>query len=64
VVAHDVTIPGSARLTINVNKAMPGVAGTLHGSQLTSTNNVGFVAEQSIYNADVTAGYSTAGLAQ
>jgi hypothetical protein len=64
VVAHDFTIPGSARLTINVNKAMPGVAGTLHGSQLTSTNNAGFVAEQSIYNADFTAGYSTAGLAQ
>jgi hypothetical protein len=64
VVAQDFAVPGSARLTINVNTAVPGVAGTLHGAQLSSTNNMGFIAEQSIYNGSFTAGYSTAGLAQ
>ena len=64
IVGQDFVVPGSARLTVNVNKEVPGVANTVHGSQLTSTNNVGFIAEQSIYNEDLTAGYSTAGLAQ
>ena len=64
VVTQSFSVPAGARLTLNVNKVVPAVGGTLHGTKLSSTNNLGFIAEQSIYNDNLTAGYSTAGLAQ
>jgi hypothetical protein len=58
-----VTVVGHARDTLHVN-GVPGLANTLHGAPLTSTNQRGFIAEQGIDNAQDTAGYGTLGLAQ
>jgi hypothetical protein len=63
VVMRRVTVPAQARYTLHVN-GVPGLANTLHGAQLTSTNQRGFIAEQSIYNSERTRAYGTAGLAQ
>ena len=57
------SVPAHARYTLDVRRAI-GPRGTAHGSQLVATNGLGFVAEQSIYNARFAAGYGTAGLAQ
>jgi hypothetical protein len=58
------TIGAGARFTIDVRKAVPGLANSLHSVQLSATNGKGFVAEQSIYNKGATTVYGTAGLAQ
>ncbi len=55
--------PG-ARFTIDVRKAVPELANSLHSVQLSATSGKGFVAEQSIYNKGATTVYGTAGLAQ
>jgi len=62
-VTRTFSVPAHARYTLDVRREI-GPRGTVHGSQLVSANTLGFIAEQSIYNARFTAGYSTAGLAQ
>ena len=63
-VTQNVTVPAGARLTIAVDRDVPGLPASIHGTRLASTNGRGFIAEQSVYNADLSAGYSAAGLAQ
>jgi len=63
-VVRDFSVPVGARLTIDVNRDAPALGGSLHGARLTVMTGSGFIAEQSIYNARLTAGYSAAGLAQ
>ncbi len=63
-VTQGFTVPAGARLTITVNRDVPGLPASIHGTRLASTNGRGFIAEQSVYNADLSAGYSAAGLAQ
>jgi hypothetical protein len=64
VVRQAFTVPASARLTIDVNRMVPAVNGTLHSTQLSVDGSLGFIAEQSIYGNNLTLGYGTAGLAQ
>jgi hypothetical protein len=62
-VTHTFTVPAAARYTLDVS-AVRGVGTTRHGSMLTAMNGLGFVAEQTVYNAARTSVYGAAGLAQ
>lgn len=62
VAGADFAVHSGARLTIDVVAAMHGVADTMHGSQLTSSNRLGFTAEQTISDDSLGAGYSVMGL--
>jgi hypothetical protein len=62
-VTRHVSVPPTARYTLNVNQLGPSVA-PLHGAVLRSANGVGFVAEQTLFAPNHTMLGSTEGVAQ
>jgi hypothetical protein len=61
VVRKTFTLPGNARLNIDVTQAMPELPRGYHGVILRSTNGVPFIAEQALYGQGMTSGGATIG---
>ena len=58
-----VLLPANARLTLDVQRLAPGLAG-IHGVTLESANGQGFITEQTMFGRDLTSLSSTQGFAQ
>ncbi|MGH2343637.1 MAG: hypothetical protein ACRDG4_00315, partial [Chloroflexota bacterium] len=54
-------VPANARVTVDLLRSVTGIPRDLHGVTMRSLNGVPFLAEQAIYNQNLTRGYAMAG---
>ncbi len=54
-------VPANARVTVDLNRSVSGLPRGVHGVEIRSLSGLPFLAEQAIYNQNLTRGYALAG---
>ena len=54
-------VPANARITVDLNRSVPDLPRGVHGVEMRSLSGLPFLAEQAIYNQNLTRGYALAG---